>query len=771
MNLEQYKDMDLLVITPNSIKTKLLDKYSDKLINIKYMSLEEYKNHYYFSYDNKTISYMISKYNYNIDVCKVYLNNLYTIDIDKKYSNKKLDNLVSLKQDLINNNLLYIDNMFKDYIKNKKIIVYGYYELEKYEEDMFKNTLISNLENKSLNKKIIKCKTLEEEVLFVVSSIDKLLSDGVNINNIFISNVGEDYLYTINRLFKYFNIPINIDMRENLFGTKLVKEYLENRKLPVLNNRITSSLIKVLNSLTELEDDPNYEIFLIDKLKHTYLNPIKYCDAVNIIDYKSNLLTDDDYLFILGFNQDSIPKIYKDEDYINDELKDKLSLYNTLYKNIRSKKVIKNILGNVNNLYISYKEKSNFNDYLPSVMIEEEKLIVEDYSTSIYNSNIYNKLLLNEYLDNYYKYGEINSNLDTLFNSYNTSYNTYSNSFTGISNNKFLNYINNQLKVSYTSINAYNNCAFKYYINYILRVNPFTDTFSIFIGNLFHYMFSIMYNEDFDFEYEWNKYLEKRDVSLSELFFLKELKIKLLEDIDIIKKQEIFSTYKERLTEEEINIKLKKDIDVIFTGKIDKIMYKKNINDTYFSLIDYKTGNVNTSINNLYYGLDMQLPIYLYLLSKSNLFDSPIFTGIYFQRVLFPTYKWEMGKELDNIKSSKLKLMGYSTSDVDRLYEFDKTYESSELIKSMKINKDLSFYSKSKVLNDDDVYNILKYTEDKVSSTVDKILDSDFSINPKIIDGVKSCEHCEFKDICFVTNNDYVYLEKKSDLDFLGGDK
>ena len=108
----------------------------------------------------------------------------------------------------------------------------------------------------------------------------------------------------------------------------------------------------------------------------------------------------------------------------------------------------------------------------------------------------------------------------------------------------------------------------------------------------------------------------------------------------MIKKQELFSTYSNTLCEEEINIPINKKIDVVFTGKIDKIKYKRNINDTYFSLIDYKTGNINTSINNMKYGLDMQLPIYLYLLSNSNLFENPIFTGIYFQRVLYPSFKW-----------------------------------------------------------------------------------------------------------------------------------
>ena len=92
------------------------------------------------------------------------------------------------------------------------------------------------------------------------------------------------------------------------------------------------------------------------------------------------------------------------------------------------------------------------------------------------------------------------------------------------------------------------------------------------------------------------------------------------------------------------------------------------------------------------------------------------------------------------------------------------------MIKSMKINKDGSFSKNSKVLSDDDIYNILKYTEGVIDEVVDNILNAKFDINPKVIEKNKSCTNCEFRDICFVNNKDYVYLDKVDNLDFLGGE-
>ena len=68
-----------LIICPNDTKEKLLEEYSnrDDLLNIKFMNKDEYISNYYYSYDEKTIQYLMDKYNFNIDVCKVYLKSMY----------------------------------------------------------------------------------------------------------------------------------------------------------------------------------------------------------------------------------------------------------------------------------------------------------------------------------------------------------------------------------------------------------------------------------------------------------------------------------------------------------------------------------------------------------------------------------------------------------------------------------------------------------------------------------------------------------------------
>ena len=46
-----------------------------------------------------------------------------------------------------------------------------------------------------------------------------------------------------------------------VIGIMLITLYLKTKKIPSFQNRVTTKLIDVINSLVMIEDDPNYEIF------------------------------------------------------------------------------------------------------------------------------------------------------------------------------------------------------------------------------------------------------------------------------------------------------------------------------------------------------------------------------------------------------------------------------------------------------------------------------------------------------------------------------
>lgn len=767
-----------LIICPNQTKTKILKELSQtkKLVNIKFMTKEEYKKIYYFSYDDKLLAYLIKKYNYNIDVARVYINNLYVIDENKTYKSPKLNFLKDLKKELIKEGLLIYNNTYKEYLKNKNIIVKNEYNLEKYEEEML-GIKEEHVPEKTITAPVMECNTLEEEVNQVCLEIINLLKTGVDINKIYLTNVSSDYLYTIKSLFSFYHIPININFNYSIYSTKVVKDYLNTKELDLENKdkkSINKKLINILSDLSFLDEtSKEYKILLTDKLKNTYASPVNLKNAVTIKDLYKESFNDDEYVFVLGFNQDELPKMEKDISYITDKEKDEVSLYKTDYLNKRNKNNLVYILSNIKNLYLSYKLTSPFKSYYKSSLITDLSLnIVKPKLDSYNSSNIYNELRLASYLDLYHLYGEKNKDLKKLYTHYQIPYKTYSNVFTGINNDEYLTNLPYPLKLSYTSLNAYSECKFKYYIRHVLKLEPYTNTFQTYIGSMYHYILSVYKKTNFNFEEEYQKYLEKRELSLKEKLLLIRIKKDLLKLIDILNKQDLITGYNDAYYEKKIDIDLKKKVSVIFTGSIDKIMYYQNIEDTYFSIIDYKTGSIDTHIEPMKYGLHMQLPVYLYLIHYSKAIKSPIFTGIYYQNILFNYPTWS--KDIEKVKKDQYLLQGYSTDDISILSRFDSTYEKSEYIKSMSYNEEKGFgtYATKKVLSNDTLYDLLAYTKNYISKETDNILSADFTINPKVYSNVNiSCAFCSFKDICYMKEKDLVYLEKQNDLSFLGGEE
>ena len=766
--------MKKIIICPNEEKLNILEKIEDnnKLHSIKFMTINEYINNYYFSYDTKTIYYLMKKYNFNIDVVKVYLKNLYYIDEHTEYKNKKLLFLKNIKKELIDNNLLYFNNIFKYYIKDKSIEVINYYNLEKYiEKDLNFTTKIADY---NLNKQVHEFNSIEEEVEFVCIEIRKLLDRGIDINNIYLVNISEEYNYIISKLFSYYNIPINILFKDSIYGTNIVNDFLKLKTIDLNNSNKSIINKKIINILEELVDidssDPIYNKILIDKLKNTYLNNKKLDKAVNTKELDSYTFSDKDYVFCLGFNLDSLPKTFKDIEFLSDMDKKEVDLYDTTYLNKREKNKVIYLLSRIKNLTISYKLSSPFQKYYPSNLISDLNMeIIKENKRNLEYSNTYNKILLGEYLDKYNLYGEVDPNLTILNSNYDIKYNSYNNKYMSINKDIYLENISYPLRLSYTAINNYNECKFKYYINNVLKINDYTDTFQAFIGQIYHYILTLYKRNNFNIDEEFNNYLKERELSLKEKVLLVKIKKDLIDLIEILKRQQLLTGYDEELYEKKVVIPIRNDIKVEFIGYIDKIMYYKNMDDTYFSIIDYKTGSIDTNIELMKYGLHMQLPTYLYLINYGDIISNPIFTGIYYQNILFnyPTWKKNIEKEIND----RYLLKGYSTDNIEILEKFDSTYENSEYIKSMKYNSDKGFGTYAKIINDEEMLNMIKFVNSHIKEKTNEILDRDFEINPKIYEGKNiSCKFCTFKDLCFMRNDDLRYLEKVDDLSFLGGE-
>ncbi len=787
MNFYNEIQDNTIIICENNYKKYILKELSEKklFLNIKFFSKKEFFNEYLFKYNERTLAYLINKYNYKVDIAKMYLNNLYNIE-NKKYSNEKLQFLTNLKEELNEKKLLTYNENFKNTLKDKNILVIGYPYLEKYELDIF-NKLNANVINDKENynhKYIYEFKTQEEEINYVCKSICKLLESGIDINKIKLVGINEDYYNDLNRIFSFYNIPIKIGNGETLYSNIITQKFLSNytsnqeKNIEFIKNDnpdIVKKIINICNKYVFESDALKVKKLIIEDLKNTKVDNFNLKNYIEIVDLFSPITSE--YIFLMNFNIGSMPITFKDEEYITDNIKNELNINSINEKNKIYKNSTINKINNIKNLTITYKLKNSKNEFYPSSLVNEMNLEVKNIDNDILNSYSY----LNDIItyakmeDNYRKYNTIEDNYNIYKNSLgNISYNTYNNEFSGINNNDLKEYLDNKLTLSYSSLNNYNKCAFKYYIANILKLDKYEETFETFIGSLFHDILEKCFNNNLIVEEEINNYIlnSKKELNIKERFFINKITKDIKFVINALNKQKEYTNLDKSSYEKNIVIDKSRDILVEFTGFIDKILYKENDKETLVSIIDYKTGSVDIELKYLPYGLSLQLPIYLYLVKKSNLFMNPKFIGFYLQYILDKDILRDIHKDYEEEKYNNLKLMGYSNSDIHSLVEFDNTYENSKLIKGMKTKVSGEFSTYAKVLNNEEIDKIISLTENNIDNSIDNILEGNFKINPKKIGYEKDmgCLFCKFKDICYKKEEDYIILNEIDNLDFLRGD-
>lgn len=755
---------EYILLIKNNIKKEIIKIIREKYYNynIKFMSLEEFIKKYTFDYDNETIYNVMKKYNVNLDTALIYLKNLYYIS--NKLDNEKMNKLKEIKEYLDSNNLLIYNKHFVNYVKDKEIYIYGYDNIDKYYLNVLEglNYKVIDKEYKEYQiKQIYKADYIEDEVIFVTNQICKLLKNNISINNIKLI-ISNEYNEIIKRIFKLYNIKLNInsgtiysvyECKKVLDNLDNIKEYLET----ISNNDIKNKIIKVLNNYSFIDNKEELKELIIRDLKNTHLDSDNYgIKVINIEDY----ISDDDYVFLLGYNKENIPRIHKDNEYFSDKEKAVLELDTSNELNIKERKnTIKKILS-IKNLIVTYKLYDSSNNYTKCDLFEdikEEKIVNNNYT----NSNIMNKIFLTQKLDNLIKYNIKEDDLDLLFSNYRVPYMEYDNSYKKIDKEKLYKYLDDKLVLAYTSFDNYNRCKFRYYLSNILKINMIKNDFAIIIGNICHYVLSSIDNDDFDTYKYFDNYLKgQRKFTKKEEFFLSKIRQEMPFIVDTIKKQLTYTTFDKKMYEEKVYINKDKNIEVTFMGVIDKVLYKEEESVTYLAIIDYKTGSTDIKLNNLEYGIGLQLPIYLYLSSNMKIKNTKV-TGFYLQKLL--SSNLDNTKDYMTARENSLKLEGYSTNNESELSMFDTTYNDSKLIKSMKTSSS-GFYSYSKVLSEEEIDNLINKVDALVDKTIDNILKSDFTIDPKIINGENvSCKFCEYRDICFRKEKDLTYINNNDD--------
>lgn len=738
---------------------------------VKFYTWEEFKTQFYFDTNYQTINYLMNKYQLSVDLSKQYLN--YLGYLNNETNNPKINEILNIKNDLIKQNLIKDNPVFRNKMTNEKILVYDYPKLDNYYINDLTNkindiTFIN--EQKEIENSYYVFNSIEAEISFIAEEIIKLLNNNISISNIYLTNLNDEYKVILKRIFKMYQIPLSINENSKLLSLPIAKELLSLLNSQSSNKEIYqllkhkyekdhhfNAIINLLNQY--IDDNPLYSYISLIKndLENTNIKPFnkyKSVKEVNDLFY----LNQDDYLFVLGFNND-FPKYYKDDDYLLDEDKKLIGLDLTKTKNNKVNKSTLNKLKQ-KQVIITYAKNSYFSSYEISPLAT---YFTENKSSKTnYYHNDYYKYLLAKSLDNLINLNEPSKIINETYNNFKIPYQTYDNKFTGLNKEKLSNYLNNTLTLSYSTINEYFENPFIFYLKYILKIDTFESTFQMNLGTVFHDVLQDAFLESFNFEDSFAKSVSKFSFNAKEEFYINNLKQELIETIRIINDQNKRAKFNQFLYEERfvINYHLN-NYDVTFKGFVDKVNIYEEQDQKYLTVVDYKTGNPDIDLRYLDYGLKMQLPVYAYLINHK--YPNYKLLGIYLQKILHNKTSFNTKHVGKDLYSDYLKLEGYTINDYDLINIIDNEFLENSYIRGLKVSK-TGFYKHAKVLSNNEFDEMIKKTESLIKSASLNITEGVFDIRQYVIDNkIYGYNYNKFKDICYFTPHDLKYISVKEE--------
>lgn len=223
-------------------------------------------------------------------------------------------------------------------------------------------------------------------------------------------------------------------------------------------------------------------------------------------------------------------------------------------------------------------------------------------------------------------------------------------------------------------------------------------------------------------------------------------------------KYEISFNFMENL--ESINVALSDGEKMRLKGRIDRIDTAEDEEHVYVKVIDYKSGNRQFDIAALYYGLQLQLVVYMNaameLEAKSHPGKQIVPAALLYYHVDDPTVESAVelsDEEINEQILAKLRMNGVVNGEPDIVERLDKYMQDKSDVIPVEKKKDGSFSSRSGVMSSEEFQVISDYVNYKIRDIGREILDGKISVNPYQKGSENACTYCAYKRVCGFDNS------------------
>jgi ATP-dependent helicase/nuclease subunit B len=217
-----------------------------------------------------------------------------------------------------------------------------------------------------------------------------------------------------------------------------------------------------------------------------------------------------------------------------------------------------------------------------------------------------------------------------------------------------------------------------------------------------------------------------------------------------------------------IEVELDDGEKILLEGRIDRVDLFTGEDGTYVKVIDYKSGDKEFSLSDVYYGLSLQLMIYLRAVLESRDKQEDVLkpAGIFYFKIDDPLIKSD-AKVIEAVEKQigkELRMKGLVLKDVNIVRRMDRDLEGSSDILPVSINKDETLSKTSSALEEEELNALLQHVEGLLKEIGREILQGNIKIEPVKSEGKTACSFCPYKAICqfdsLLEDNGYRHYRK-----------
>lgn len=186
-------------------------------------------------------------------------------------------------------------------------------------------------------------------------------------------------------------------------------------------------------------------------------------------------------------------------------------------------------------------------------------------------------------------------------------------------------------------------------------------------------------------------------------------------------------------------------------GRIDRLDVLKEDRKVYVKVIDYKSGNTSFDLVGVYYGLQLQLVVYMDAAMEAEKNKHPDCqiepAGIFYYNIKDPMIQTVIRDDLQNLEKKiykELKMNGLVNSSDDILHKIDAG--ASSLPVSFK--KDGGFRKGSSVATREQFQLLNQYVKNKIAEIRSHILSGDAEVSPYEMGKKNACTYCTYQGVC-----------------------